>query len=566
MRIRPIMQFLLSSVALPAVAGDYSVCFSATDSLSCIIEQSEFARQRNAEIDASMARVERARAQELALSLTHCKTWYSRTPRCLAERADRFAEHQNALIEASMTRVAAARAFDAARQAEIAASMAAVEKQRSHRLEIQQNALIEASIAAANAERDRRFAAHQNALSTASIARVEIERRWQYALQQLPCTGANDARPRCQIERARRFAAHQNALATASADRVAAERARAFAAARNAEVERSLAAVANARASSAIETATLRNPANATNVAITAQEYAELTSHCVRAPESPRCEAERIREFAAARNAEINASIVAVAAERAHSNQYAAFTSHCAHNADSPRCEAERIREFAAARNEEINRSLAAVAAARASGQLTSDILANGHGNPATGTSPLETGAISLPPVLKAPSMRLDRESQLRLNNISTDPCQTSTKQFDALTFSRGAVIEVSMQPELDRLASLTQTCPGMRIEVHGYADGGAHFNNRDLSQERAQAVTDYLIAAGVSPNRVSAIGRGGSHPVLPYSKGYAPAFGGRAELVVRDPSTDAAARRVMWDLAELLDPTYIPAVANLSP
>jgi hypothetical protein len=28
----------------------------------------------------------------------------------------------------------------------------------------------------------------------------------------------------------------------------------------------------------------------------------------------------------------------------------------------------------------------------------------------------------------------------------------------------------------------------------------------------------------------------------------------------------DAVARRVMWDLAELLDPTYVPAVADLSP
>ena len=32
------------------------------------------------------------------------------------------------------------------------------------------------------------------------------------------------------------------------------------------------------------------------------------------------------------------------------------------------------------------------------------------------------------------------------------------------------------------------------------------------------------------------------------------------------DPAMDAAARRVMWDLAELLDPTYVPAVAGLSP
>jgi outer membrane protein OmpA-like peptidoglycan-associated protein len=305
---------------------------------------------------------------------------------------------------------------------------------------------------------------------------------------------------------------------------VAAERARAFAAARNAEITASMIAVEQSR------------------IAARAAEYAATTSHCAGYTATPRCQAERSRELLA-------------------------NLTHCNSPADtSPRCEAERQRDFRTARNEEINHSLAAVAAARASGQLNSDILANGHGDPATGTSPLETGAISLPSLPKAPSIRLDRESQLRLNNISTDPCQTSTKQFDALTFSRGAVIEVSMQPELDRLASLTQTCPGMRIEVHGYADGGSHFNNRNLSQARAEAVTDYLIAAGVSPNRVSAIGRGGSHPVLPYSKGYDAAFAGRAELVVRDPSTDAAARRVMWDLAELLDPTYIPAVANLSP
>ena len=52
---------------------------------------------------------------------------------------------------------------------------------------------------------------------------------------------------------------------------------------------------------------------------------------------------------------------------------------------------------------------------------------------------------------------------------------------------------------------------------------------------------------------------------VLPYSKGIA-ALRRRVEFVIKDPAMDAAARRVMWDLAELLDPTYIPAVAGLSP
>ena len=104
-----------------------------------------------------------------------------------------------------------------------------------------------------------------------------------------------------------------------------------------------------------------------------------------------------------------------------------------------------------------------------------------------------------------------------------------------------------------------------MRIEVHGYSDGnGSASRNRATAQARAQAVTDYLIAAGVEPNRVAAIGRGRSGAMLPYGRGII--SGRRVEFVIKDPAMDAAARRVMWDLAELLDPTYIPAVAGLSP
>lgn len=506
MRI-PLLPLLLSSVALPAVAGDYTAtCYTAADSLGCMIEQAEFNRQRNVEIDASIARVDRVRARELALSLTHCKSRYSRTPRCLAERAQRFAANQNDLIEASIARVAEVRAFEAARRAEADASMAAVEARRTRQLELRQNALIAASMAAAESERQRRFAAHQNALASASVERVAVERSRQLAWQLSPCSSQTDTRPRCEAKRAREFVTHQRALATASMQRVEAERARAFAAARNAEAAASIAAVERNRAVRGIETAAIAAPI----ARMTAQEYAAMTSHCVRAPASPRCEAERIREFAAARNAEIERSIAAVATARAS-------------------------REAAASRNAEFN----------------------------TGTSPLETGAISIPTLPRMPEVHAIPDNLLR-QDISADPC--SVKPLQPVQFNRGARLDKSITPELDRLAGLAQSCPGMRIEVHGYADGGSPYNNRNLAQARAQAIADYLIANGVAPNRIAAIGRGGRQSLLPYAEGYDPAFGGRAEVIVRDPSTDAAARRVMWDLAELLDPRYIPAVANLSP
>jgi len=508
MRIRPLLPILLATTAvMPAVAGDYRLCINASDFVSCLIEQDEFARQRNAEIDASIARVEHARQGALIASMTHCTTRYSRAPRCLAEREQRFADHQNALAVASVTRVATVRAFEAARNAEAAASIARVAAQRARRLAKQQNALVEASLAAVRIERERRFAAYQNELAAASVERVEAERRRELAARLSPCTSPADTRPRCLAQQAREFAAQQNALAIASAKRVKAERARIFAAARNAEIEASIAAVA----------------------AVRTQNLASTTSHCARNPATPRCEAERGRSMQAS-------------------------LTHCKSATDtSPRCEAERERDFRIARNGEIDRSIAAVATARANG-LAAHTSSRHDGNA------FETGAIGAPSL---PQMRTRGEpSSILRRDISADPCRVMPLQ--PVQFTRGARIETDMKPELDRLAKLARSCPGMRIEVHGYADGISHFSNGHLSRARAQALADYLIAAGVAANRVTAIASSGRNS--PSAHGFTPAYGDRAEFVVKDPSTDAAARRVMWDLAELLDPKYIPAVANLSP
>ena len=109
--------------------------------------------------------------------------------------------------------------------------------------------------------------------------------------------------------------------------------------------------------------------------------------------------------------------------------------------------------------------------------------------------------------------------------------------------------------PSLEEANQPTNPAPNLEIEPEpktATADPVTHALGISL-----------LIAAGIAPNRVAAIGRGGMHSVLPYSKGERQR---RVEFVIRDPGMDAMARRVMWDLAELLDPTYVPAVAGLSP
>ena len=78
----------------------------------------------------------------------------------------------------------------------------------------------------------------------------------------------------------------------------------------------------------------------------------------------------------------------------------------------------------------------------------------------------------------------------------------------------RSATVDISEDGRsyLDRLARCFRS---RSYIVRGHTDSrGAALNNLILSQERAQAVVDYLISIGVSPNRVSAKGYGESTPV----------------------------------------------------
>src|SRR5665647_1863135 len=98
-----------------------------------------------------------------------------------------------------------------------------------------------------------------------------------------------------------------------------------------------------------------------------------------------------------------------------------------------------------------------------------------------------------------APARRLQ-------HNIATDPCRAAGTPFAPLSFANGADIDEAMKPELDRLAGIALTCPGVRIEIHGHSDGtGSLFTNRRMAQASAQAVADYLIADSTEPRPMAA-------------------------------------------------------------
>jgi outer membrane protein OmpA-like peptidoglycan-associated protein/osmotically-inducible protein OsmY len=104
------------------------------------------------------------------------------------------------------------------------------------------------------------------------------------------------------------------------------------------------------------------------------------------------------------------------------------------------------------------------------------------------------------------------------------------------VTFERGsAEIDAAGREVLARIAAAVKGCPGVRIAAEGHTDveGIPDYNQR-LSVKRAQAVADYLIAAGVGADQVETAGFGASRPIAPNSTPVARAKNRRTEIVVR--------------------------------
>lgn len=79
---------------------------------------------------------------------------------------------------------------------------------------------------------------------------------------------------------------------------------------------------------------------------------------------------------------------------------------------------------------------------------------------------------------------------------------------------SKPDILPESM-PELERLYKILMDKPNLEIELGGHTDNqGVYSANMKLSQERAEAVMQYLIERGVDKKRLKAVGYGPTKPV----------------------------------------------------
>ncbi len=86
----------------------------------------------------------------------------------------------------------------------------------------------------------------------------------------------------------------------------------------------------------------------------------------------------------------------------------------------------------------------------------------------------------------------------------------------------------------LSHAVSVLRANPSVSVRVEGHTDSqGGDAYNQALSERRAQAVVDYLIAHGISGDRLGAVGHGETLPVAPNDTANGRARNRRVELIV---------------------------------
>jgi outer membrane protein OmpA-like peptidoglycan-associated protein len=104
-------------------------------------------------------------------------------------------------------------------------------------------------------------------------------------------------------------------------------------------------------------------------------------------------------------------------------------------------------------------------------------------------------------------------QNQMELERLRDDTLKVTLDSEVSFGFDEAA-IKPAFKPSLDKLADLLREYDRTVVHVVGHTDavGPAEYNQR-LSERRAEAVADYLIDRGVTPERIVVEGRGETEP-----------------------------------------------------
>ncbi len=115
---------------------------------------------------------------------------------------------------------------------------------------------------------------------------------------------------------------------------------------------------------------------------------------------------------------------------------------------------------------------------------------------------------------------RLDLRTQVLKDlemNFKLTPLEIgATINLKSVLFERSKpVLLQSSYDELDMVADFMKENPKVEILLSGHTDNqGRHELNMKLSRERVNVVKDYLVKKGISDNRITSKGLGGTKPI----------------------------------------------------
>jgi outer membrane protein OmpA-like peptidoglycan-associated protein len=95
-----------------------------------------------------------------------------------------------------------------------------------------------------------------------------------------------------------------------------------------------------------------------------------------------------------------------------------------------------------------------------------------------------------------------------------------------------------SATQRLDQIAAALLMTPERKLVIDGFTDSrGSDGYNLDLSRRRAEAIRAYIIGKGYEPERIIAVGMGGTHPVADNATPAGRASNRRVEIVIQPES-----------------------------
>ena len=134
-----------------------------------------------------------------------------------------------------------------------------------------------------------------------------------------------------------------------------------------------------------------------------------------------------------------------------------------------------------------------------------------------------------------AEARRLAMQNELsKIASTRSDKRGLIVTLSSALFDTGKSTLKAGAKSTLTRIAKQLQTNPDLHISVEGHTDNvGSTASNQTLSEKRADAVRDYLVAQGVPSDRVIAVGHGEDAPVASNKTAAGRQQNRRVELII---------------------------------